>query len=132
MFPLCESIRKGPLMTMTLKSETEFPRALKDLMISMGLKGEAVYKGFPVMDDGQEYWWVQLHLYKDKEDDPKKIGTWMFTNPILHTSFFDSARCVAWKAIEELGERLRIRLHNTQEYLKELEEELAALKKEIA
>ena len=86
MFPLCESIRKGPLMTMTLKSETEFPRALKDLMISMGLKGEAVYKGFPVMDDGQEYWWVQLHLYKDKEDDPKKIGTWMFTNPILQMS----------------------------------------------
>jgi hypothetical protein len=40
-------------------------------MLSMGMQGEAVYKGFPVIDKGEEYWWVQLHLYKDKEDNTK-------------------------------------------------------------
>jgi hypothetical protein len=69
MTSLTESIKKGPVMIMNLKSETEFPKALKNLMISMGMQGEAVYKGFPVIYEGQEYWWVQLHLYKNKEDD---------------------------------------------------------------
>ena len=126
-----ESIKKGALMTMTLECETEFPKALKNLMISLGMNGEAVYKGFPVIDEGQEYWWVQLHLYKNKEDAHKTKGLWIFTNPILHQSFFDSARCAAWRAIEELGERLRYRLHNTQKDLKEAEKELEALKKKI-
>jgi hypothetical protein len=62
------STTKSPVMTMTLKSETEFPKALKNLVLSMGMQGEAVYKGFPVIDVGEEYWWVQLHLYKNKED----------------------------------------------------------------
>jgi hypothetical protein len=62
---------KEPVMTMTLKSETEFPKALKNLMLSMGMQGEAVYKGFPMIDEGEEYLWVQLHLYKDKEDTHK-------------------------------------------------------------
>jgi pimeloyl-CoA synthetase len=69
-----ESIKEGPVMTMTLKCETEFRKALKNLMLSMGMQGEAVYKGFPMMDEGQEYWWVQLHLYKNKEDDHKMMG----------------------------------------------------------
>jgi hypothetical protein len=42
MTSLHESIMKGPVMTMTLKSETEFPKALKNLMLSMGMQGEAV------------------------------------------------------------------------------------------
>jgi hypothetical protein len=42
-------------MIMTLKGETEFPKALKNLMLSMGMQGEAVYKGFPMIDEGQEY-----------------------------------------------------------------------------
>ena len=37
---------------------------------------------------------------------------------------FDVARCTTLKVIEEFGERLRFRLHNTQEYLKEVEEYL--------
>jgi hypothetical protein len=41
-----ESVKKGPMMTMTLKCETEFPKALKNIMLSMGMQGEAVYKGF--------------------------------------------------------------------------------------
>ena len=106
---------------MTLKCETEFPRALKDMMLSMGLKGDAVYKGFPVLDEGQEYWWVQIHLYQNKEDHHKTNGRWMFTNEVLQTSFFDAAWSAAWKAIEELGKRIRFRLHNTQKYLDELE-----------
>ena len=43
----------------------------------------------------------------------------MFTNSEMHPSFFDSARNAAWKAIEELGERLKYRMLNTQEDLKE-------------
>jgi hypothetical protein len=86
-----KSIMKGPVMTMTLKCETKFPKALKNLMSSMGMQGEAVYKGFPVIDEGQEYWWVQLHLYKNKEDEHKKMGLWMCTNSEMHTSFLDSA-----------------------------------------
>jgi hypothetical protein len=65
MTSLTEFIMKGPVMTMTLKCETEFPKALKNLMLSMGMQGEAVYKGFPMIDEGQEYWWVirLKHIY---------------------------------------------------------------------
>jgi hypothetical protein len=119
-------------MTMTLKSEMEFPKALKNLMLSMGMQGEAVYKGFPVIDEGQEYWWVQLHLYKNKEDDHKKMGLWMFTNFEMYRLFLDSARCAAWASIKELGERLKWRLHNTHKDLKEEKEDTAALKETIS
>jgi hypothetical protein len=128
MTSLIESLKKGPVMIMTLKCETEFPKALKNLMLSMGMQGEAVYKGFPVIDDGEEYWWVQLHLYKNKEDDHKKMGLWMFTNSEMYPSFLDSARCAAWSAIKELGERLRWRLHYMQQDLKEEKEDTTALK----
>ena len=134
MTSLFEAIKKGPVMTMTLECETEFPRALKNLMSSLGFKGEAVYKGFAFMDEGHEYWWVQLHLYENKEDDHKTEGRWMFTNPELHATFFDSARSAAWEAIEYLSSRLQFRLQNTQKYLeelKEIEEELEALKKKL-
>ena len=73
-------------------------------------------------------------MYKGKDDDHKTKGCFMITNPILHTSFFDSARSAAWEAIKYLGERLHFRLQNTQKYLdelKEIEEELDELKKEI-
>jgi hypothetical protein len=132
MTSLTESIMKGPVMIMTLKCETEFPKALKNLMLSMGMQGEAVYKGFPVIDEGQEYWWVQVHLYKNKEDDHKKMGLWMFANSEMHTSFLNSARCAAWSAIKELGERLKWRLHNTQKDLKEEKEDTTALKETIS
>ena len=48
---------------MTLECETEFPKTLKNIMISMGMNGDAVYQGFPFVEDGIEYWWVELHLY---------------------------------------------------------------------
>ena len=103
---LTESIKKGPVMTMTLECETEFPSALKDNMKSLGIEGAAVYKGFSFMDKGQEYWWVELHMYKGKDDDHKTKGCCIITNQILHTSFFNSARSAAREAIEYLGERL--------------------------
>jgi hypothetical protein len=132
MTSLIESLKKGPVMIMTLKCETKFPKALKNLMLSMGMQGGAVYKGFPVIDEGEEYWWVQLHLYKNKEDDHKKMGLWMFTNSEMYPSFLDSARCAAWSAIKELGERLKWRLHNTQQDLKEEKEDTTALKATIS
>src|SRR3954462_15950075 len=99
-----EAVRKVPLMTMTLECETEFPKGLKDLMVATGIHGAAVYNGFPVMDEGVGYWWVQLHLYKNKEDNHKESGFGMVTNSAMDTPFFDSARDVAWKAIKELGD----------------------------
>jgi hypothetical protein len=132
MTSLIESLKKGPMMIMTLKCETEFPKALKNLMLSMGMQGEAVYKGFPMMDEGEEYWWVQLHLYKNKEDDHKKMGLGMFTNSEMYPSFLDSARCAAWSAMKELGERLKWRLHNTQQDLKEEKEDTTTLKETMS
>jgi hypothetical protein len=46
-------------------------------------------------------------------------------------SFFDSARCAAWEAIKELGERLKWRLHNTQKDLNEEKEDTTALMETI-
>src|SRR3954464_5801026 len=114
-----EAVGKAPLMTMTLACETEFPKALKDLMVAMAIHGAAVYKGFPMMDEGVEYWVVQLHLYKNKEDNHKELGFYMVTNSVMHTTFFDSARDAAWKAIKELGDRLKCRMLNTQNDLRE-------------
>jgi septal ring factor EnvC (AmiA/AmiB activator) len=73
-----------------------------------------------------------VHLYKDKEDDHKKMGLWMFTNSEMYPSFLDSARCAAWSAIKELGERFKWRLHNTQKDLKEEKEDSTALKASIS
>jgi hypothetical protein len=56
----------------------------------------------------------------------------MFTNSEIHTSFLDSARCVAWSTIKELGERLKWRLHNTQKDLREEKEDTTALKETIS
>jgi hypothetical protein len=74
---------------------------------------------------------LNVHLYKNKEDDHKKIGLWMFTNSEMYPSFLDSTRCAAWSAIKELGERLKWRLHNTQKDLTEEKEDTIALKETI-
>jgi predicted nuclease with TOPRIM domain len=49
----------------------------------------------------------------------------------MYPSFLDSARCAAWSAIKELGERLKWRLHNTQQDLKEEKEDTTTLKETI-
>jgi hypothetical protein len=61
MTSLIKFLQKRPVMIMTLKCETEFPKALKNLMLSMGMQGEAVYKEFPVTDEVQEYRWSCTH-----------------------------------------------------------------------
>jgi hypothetical protein len=60
------------------------------------------------------------------------MGLWMFTNFEMYPSFLDSTRCAAWRAIKELGERLKWRLHNTQKDLKEEIEETIELKETIS
>jgi septal ring factor EnvC (AmiA/AmiB activator) len=55
----------------------------------------------------------------------------MFTNSEMYPSFLDSARCAAWSAIKELGERLKWKLHNTQQDLKEEKEDTTTLKETI-
>jgi hypothetical protein len=60
------------------------------------------------------------------------MGFWMFTNFEMNTSFLDSARCAAWSTIKELGERLKWRLHNTQNDLKEEKKNTTALKETIS
>ena len=107
---------------MTLECETEFPKALKDLMVALEIQGAAVYKGFPVMDEGVEYWWVQLHLYKNKEDNHQKKGFCMFTNSVVHPTFFESAKDAAWKTIKELGDRVKCRMLNLQNDLRKEKE----------
>jgi septal ring factor EnvC (AmiA/AmiB activator) len=72
-----------------------------------------------------------VHLYKNKEDDHKKMGLWMFTNSKMYPASLDSARCAAWLAIKELGEILKWRLHNTQQDLKEEKEDTTTLKETI-
>jgi septal ring factor EnvC (AmiA/AmiB activator) len=69
---------------------------------------------------------------QEQEDDHKKMELWMFTNSEMYPSFLDSARCAAWSAIKELGERLKWRLHNTQQDLKEEKEDTTALKTTIS
>jgi hypothetical protein len=48
-----EPTKEQPMLNMNLKGDTEFSRALKDVMLGMGLYGDAVYKGFPVAHVGQ-------------------------------------------------------------------------------
>jgi hypothetical protein len=50
----------------------------------------------------------------------------------MYPSFFDSARCAAWEAIKELGERLKWRLYNTEKDLKEEKEDTTELKETIS
>ena len=55
MSSLIDSLKKGPVFTMTLECETEFPKVLNESMKTMWFNEEAVYKGFPVMDEDEEY-----------------------------------------------------------------------------
>lgn len=55
----------------------------------------------------------------------------MFTNSVPLMTFLDSTRSKALKATKKFGERLSFRLHSTQKYLGEVEEELETLKEEI-
>ena len=43
----------------------------------------------------------------------------MFTNSVVHPTFFESARDAAWKTIKELGDRVKCRMINLQSDLKD-------------
>ena len=120
---------KAPTTTMTLESGTGFPMALRNIMRGVDLEGEVVYKGFAYMKDGQEVWFVQAHLYKNKEDDTKEKGYHIFCSTAHHPSFYDSCKSAAWNAIDTLGIVLNARLRVMQDRLKEVERELETIKK---
>ncbi|KAE8796931.1 hypothetical protein D1007_27876 [Hordeum vulgare] len=64
MTTLYESFLKGPEMIMTLTSDHDYPKILKDMMKHIHLEGDAVYKGYPFMESGVELWYVEVHLHQ--------------------------------------------------------------------
>ncbi|KAE8814162.1 hypothetical protein D1007_08586 [Hordeum vulgare] len=52
MTTLYESFLKGPETIMTLTSDHDYPKILKDMMKHIHLEGDAVYKGYPFMESG--------------------------------------------------------------------------------
>jgi hypothetical protein len=106
MTTLMEPANEIPILSMTSKGDTEFPKVLKDIMLSMGLHGEAVYKGFTIWHEGRNYWIVQLHMYAHQGYNHEARGLHVITNPTLQATFFDAARDAAWEAIKKLGTRL--------------------------
>ncbi|KAE8806736.1 40S ribosomal protein S28 [Hordeum vulgare] len=54
MTALYESFLKGPETIMTLTSDHDYPKILKDMMKHIHLEGDAVYKGYPFMENGVE------------------------------------------------------------------------------
>ncbi|KAE8813899.1 hypothetical protein D1007_08812 [Hordeum vulgare] len=57
MTTLYESFLKGPETIMTLTSDHDYPKILKDMMKHIHLEGDAVYKGYPFMESGVELWY---------------------------------------------------------------------------
>ncbi|KAE8788174.1 hypothetical protein D1007_37872 [Hordeum vulgare] len=74
MTTLYESFLKGPETIMTLTSEHDYPKILKDMMKHIHLEGVAVYKGYPFMESGVELWYVEVHLHPVKGVCPKTMG----------------------------------------------------------
>ena len=52
MMTLYESFLKGPEKIMTLTSDHDYPKILKDMMKHIHIEGDAVYKGYPFMQKG--------------------------------------------------------------------------------
>ena len=74
MTTLYESFLKGPKTIMTLTSDQDYPKVLKDTMKHIHLEGDAVYKGCPFMEKGVELWYVEVHLHRMKVVCPKTMG----------------------------------------------------------
>ena len=74
MTTLCESFLKGPETIMTLTSDQDYPKILKDMMKHIDLEGDAVYKGYPFMENGVELWYMEVHLHRVKGVFPKTMG----------------------------------------------------------
>lgn len=128
MATLYESFHKGPEMIMTLTSDHDFPKILKDMMGHIHLEGDAVYKGYPFIENGVELWYVEVHLFREKGVCPKTTGQYFFISRVPRTTFFDSVREAAMEAIRQIGEILEARLRHAQEYLREVYAELMDMK----
>ena len=74
MTTLYESFLKGPETIMTMTSDQDYPKILKDMMKHIHLEGDAVYKGYPFMEKGVELWYVEVPLRRVKGICPKTTG----------------------------------------------------------
>ena len=83
MTTLYESFLKGPETIMTLTSDHDYPKILKDMMKHIHLEGDAVYKGYPFMQKGVELWYVEVHLHRMKGVFPKTMGN-TFSSQVYH------------------------------------------------
>ena len=128
MTTLYESFLKGPETIMTLTSDHDYPKILKDMMKHIHLEGDAVYKGYPFMENGVELWYVEVHLHHVKGVCPKTMGQYFFISRVPRATFFDAVREAAMEAIRQIGEILEARLRHTQEYLSEVRAEMMEMK----
>ena len=113
---------------MTLTSDQDYPKILKDMMKHIHLEGDAVYKGYPFMENGVELWYVEVHLHRVKGVCPKTMGQYFFISRVPRTTFFDSVREAAMEAIRQIGEILEARLRYTQGCLSMMHEEMMEMK----
>ncbi|KAE8803615.1 hypothetical protein D1007_20456 [Hordeum vulgare] len=128
MTTLYESFLKGPKTIMTLTSDHDYPKILKDMMKHIHLEGDAVYKGYPFMENGVELWYVEVHLHHVKGVCPKTMGQYFYISRVPRATFFDAVREAAMEAIRQIGEILEARLRHTQEYLSEVRAEMMEMK----
>ncbi|KAE8795232.1 hypothetical protein D1007_29970 [Hordeum vulgare] len=128
MTTLYESFLKGPETIMTLTSDHDYPKILKDMMKHIHLEGDAVYKGYPFVENGVELWYMEVHLHHVKGVCPKTMGHYFFISRVPRATFFDVVREAAMEAIRQIGEILEARLRHTQEYLSEVRAEMMEMK----
>ncbi|KAE8791302.1 hypothetical protein D1007_34296 [Hordeum vulgare] len=89
---------------------------------------DAVYKGYPFVENGVELWYVEVHLHHVKGVCPKTTGQYFFISRVPRATFFDAVREAAMEAIRQIGEILEARLRHTQEYLSEVRAEMMEMK----
>ena len=128
MTSLYESFLKGPETIMTLTSDPDYPKILKDMMKHIHLEGDAVYKGYPFMEKGVELWYVEVHLHRMKGVCPMTMGQYFFISRVPQATFSDAIREAAMEAICQIGDILEARLRYTQEYLSEVHAEMMEMK----
>ncbi|KAE8793762.1 hypothetical protein D1007_31598 [Hordeum vulgare] len=128
MTTLSESFLKGPETIMTLTSDHDYPKILKDMMKHIHLEGNAVYKGYPFMESGVELWYVEVHIHHPKGVCPKTMGQYFFISRVPRATLFHAIREAAMEAIHKIGEILEARLRHTQEYLSEVRAEMMEMK----
>ncbi|KAE8772835.1 hypothetical protein D1007_55094 [Hordeum vulgare] len=128
MTTLYESFLKGPETIMTLTSDHDYPKILKDMMKHIHLEGDAIYKGYPFMENGVELWYVEVHLHPVKGVCPKTMGHYFFISRVPRATFFDVVREAPVEAIRHIGEILEARLRHTQEYLSEVRAKMMEMK----